>query len=242
MKLLEQFKLNSVIANDITYVNIAAAQNEFKDMLENCKNVKFNYYPIEGSSKKIICEVSRPNFPRPLIPSIFTKDIIKEFHNLSHPGIKATRDLIAKRCFWFTMKKDIQLFVKSCLKCQIAKINRHTHPPVGRFTGSPGRFEHVHIDVVGPLPVCKSYTHLLTIVDRNTRWMEAIPICDTSANTIARALVYNYISRFGVPQIITSDKGAVFLSALFNEIKTLFGIKWCYTTPYHPQASGQVER
>ena len=45
-------------------------------------------------------------------------------------------------------------------------------------------------------------THLLTIVDRFTRWPEAIPLNDTSTGSCARAWITNWISRFGLPSDI----------------------------------------
>ena len=79
-------------------------------------------------------------------------------------------------------------------------------------------------------------------MDRHTRWPEAIPLSDTSSMECASALINNWISRFGVPQDITSDRGSQFTSALWTSISQKLGIKVHRTTAYHPQSNGLLER
>lgn len=80
------------------------------------------------------------------------------------------------------------------------------------------------------------------MVDRYTRWPEAYPICSTTAETVAKHLVGQYVSRFGVPSTITTDRGTQFESDLFENLCKLLGSNKTRTTAYHPQANGIVER
>ena len=61
--------------------------------------------------------------------------------------------------------------------------------PLSTFKVPSRHFDHINIDLVGPLPPSQGYTYLFTIIDRFTRWPEAIPLSDTSASTCAQALV-----------------------------------------------------
>lgn len=104
------------------------------------------------------------------------------------------------------------------------------------------RFTHLHIDIVSPLPEVDSYYYLLTIIDRSTRWPVVIPIKDTSAETVSKCILKDWIFTFGCPSIITTDRGSQFQSTFFAEFVNLLGVKHISTTAYHPCANGLVER
>ena len=75
--------------------------------------------------------------------------------------------------------------------------------------------------------------------------MEAIPLANTAAAEVAvaevaAALFSGWICRFGVPAIITSDRGAQFTSNIWNSLCLLLQIKHQPTTAYHSQANGPL--
>ena len=84
-------------------------------------------------------------------------------------------------------------------------------------------------------------TYLFTIIHCFTRWPEAIPIPDAKASTCAKALTRHCIARFGVPQDITSDRGAQFTSSLWSELGRTLGVQMQQTTAYHPQANRMID-
>ena len=150
--------------------------------------------------------------------------IFDHLHGLSHPGIRATQRLIASKYVWPNMNKDVRHWTRTCLACQRAKVQVHTRSPIGQFQPPDARFDHVHVDLVGPLPPAHGYTHLLTCVDRFTRWPEVIPLTDTCTETVAQAFLSGWISRFGVPSSLTSDRGGQFESHLWDHLMKLLGI------------------
>ncbi len=105
------------------------------------------------------------------------------------------------------------------------------------------RFSHVHVDLVGPLPVSEDgFTYIMTMVDRTSRWLEAVPIKEMSAATCTRVFLATWVARFGVPETVTTDRGAQFTSASWASFCSGLGSRHAMTTAYHPQANGLVER
>ena len=140
------------------------------------------------------------------------------------------------------MSTDIAAWCRDCQHCQRSKVTQQFSAPVQPIAVPHRRFSHIHVDLVGPLPSCNGTNHLLTIVDRSTRWLEAIPLQSTTATAVADALVAGWIARFGVPAELTSDRGVQFSSEVWAILMSRLGIRHHLTTAYHPQSNGMVER
>ena len=237
--------INSITTEiGIDYSALARAQREdeevraYRTAITALKLEDVRFGPHDDT---ILCDVSSGQ-PRPIVPSSWRKRVFDAVHNLSHPSIRATRNLVANKFMWHGINKQVSAWAKACIACQQSKVHRHVKAPLAPFKVPSRRFEHINVDIVGPLPPSRGYTYLFTIVDRFTRWPEAIPLSDISASSCARALISNWISRFGVPNEITSDRGAQFTSGLWSAVAQLLGTQHSRTTSYHPQANGLVER
>lgn len=241
---LSRIEINAIhTTGNIDLRRIATDQGEDDELqqLRKSSSLDFKQVPLPGDSKSIWCDISTGH-ERPYVPLQHRREIFNVLHSLAHPGIRATQKLIAARFVWTNINKDIRIWSRSCIPCQKAKVYRHIRSPLGSFTCPDARFQHVHIDIVGPLPPSDGYTHLLTCVDRYSRWPEAIPVQNTSAETVAKAFIFHWVARFGAPQTLTSDRGRQFDSHLFTEMTRLLGCKQTRTTAYHPASNGMVER
>ncbi|GBM36662.1 Pro-Pol polyprotein [Araneus ventricosus] len=182
---------------------------------------------------ELFCDVSTGRC-RPFVPKEFRRGIFETLHNLSHPGVKATVKLVADLFLCPGYKTQVGEWTRCCVLCQRGKIQRHTEISLGTYPVPRHQFDHVHIDLVGPLPPSRGYTYALTCVDRFSLWPEAIPFKDIKAETVAFESYANSIDRFGVPERLTSDQGRQFESRLFREFARLLCVKVVSTTPFHP--------
>ena len=107
--------------------------------------------------------------------------------------------------------------------------------------GSP--MERVHIDILGPFIESASHNkYVLVMVDQYTKWVELAALPEQTAETVAHALVTQFLCRMGCAQEIFSDQGRNFESSLFHELCSLMEMAKLRTTPYRPSSNGQVER
>lgn len=229
----------------VTLRTLSSAQQEDSEL----KNILSNNTTSLRLTKIMVADNTTPlyvdttsTYQRPFIPFSFREHIISSLHSLSHPGKKTTLRLVTSRYVWPNVRKDVAKFVQSCLQCQKSKITRHTVAPLSKFTEPTSRFHTIHVDIIGPLPVCNSYRYLLISIDRFSRWPEVHPLEEITATSVVTAFLTSWISRFGVPAIIITDRGRQFNSTIWSEFSKTFGIQHKMTTAYHPQCNGMVER
>lgn len=215
--------------------------DELKQILNGDMSLKLTVTAIPGTRMELYCDKSTQT-PRPYVPAGLRKQIFDSLHSLSHPGINATTTLVTDRYVWPNINKDCRQWTKSCHACQTTKVTRHVTPTLGSFNLPRARFQYIHIDLVGPLPPSDGFRYCLTAVDRFTRWPEAIPLIDISAETVAKAFVTNWIARYGCPAEVVTDRGKQFESALMRQLAELAGFQRNRTTAYHPASNGMVER
>jgi transposase InsO family protein len=103
-------------------------------------------------------------------------------------------------------------------------------------------WSHVHFDHIGPLPTSDNgHVYILTVVDRFTRYAEAFATVDITTEETAKILVQHIICRYGIPDVVGSDRGPVVVGLVLNQVFKMLGVKRVKTAAHHPQSNGVVE-
>ena len=176
------------------------------------------------------------------VPACFRPSMVEYFHThvcIQHRGETQTYGSMEPRVFWPGMRQDVKDYVKFCHICQVAKGSPKAKGELQLFEAT-APFEWVNIDLIGPMPTSELGNRFSSeIRDRFTRNVRSVPVPDKRADTIAKAFVTQWILLFGAPKYLLSDRGSEFISEIFHLVAAVFGVEQRFTTPYHPQTSGQ---
>ena len=188
----------------------------------------------------------------PYIPEIIRSELISRHHDdplAGHFGIDKTRELIARKYYWPTLRQDVEAYVKGCDVCLASKAVRHK--PYGDLQALPiptHRWKDLSMDFVTGLPVStdwkgKSYDLILVIVDRLTKMVHYEPVKITiDAPGLAEVIIDVVVQHHGLPDSIITDWGSLFTSKFWSSLCYFLGIKKRLFTAFHPQTDSQTER
>jgi hypothetical protein len=181
-----------------------------------------------------------------VVPRSLQREFCHEIHNTkatSHMGRRRTMAALQKICFWYKMSEDVGWWIRTCDRCQRRKRPQPAPraPLITTLAGYPG--ERIAMDVCGPLiETPDGNQYVLVIGDYFTKYVQAFPMPNQTAETIAKLVVERWILTYGEPNLLHTDQGRNFESDLMHRICELYDIKKTRTSPLHPQGDGMIER
>ncbi|BHF73948.1 hypothetical protein SprV_0401703200 [Sparganum proliferum] len=179
---------------------------------------------------------------RLVTPKAKIRDTISDIHNqLGHAGQRKTEAAVRRRFWWPTIHQDVVSYCTACKVCAQIK----SPIPAPRALLYPiavdGPNHRIGVDIIGPLPTTRRGNRfILVMVDYFTKWCEAVPLQTQDTKSVAATILNDWISRYGAPTIIHSDRGTAFENHLLAELCPLLQIRKT-RTPYHPEGNGLVE-
>lgn len=155
----------------------------------------------------------------------------------SHAGMTVMKRRLRSKVWWPQVDRDVENYVKNCRSCILVGVQ---DPPeeMNRKKLPSAPWEDICVDFLGPLP---SGDYIMLAVDYYSRYIAAeILQSITTVNTTF--CLTKIFAQFGIPNTLTSDNGPNLRSVDFKKFCGKFGINNFYTTPFWPQANGEVER
>ena len=97
--------------------------------------------PIPGTNTTLLCDTST-GVSQPVVPLSWRRVVFDAIHGLAHPGIRASRKMVAARFVWHGMNKQVGTWARTCIPCQKAKVHQHVSAPLEHGQLPDRRFQH----------------------------------------------------------------------------------------------------
>jgi transposase InsO family protein len=180
---------------------------------------------------------------RPVVPESLIPRVLEDVHSRSgHLGVRALIRELSQAYFWNKMAEDAKDFVANCSICQ--RVNEPVRRRIPDAKPSAEFFNDlVAVDLMSGMATgAQGQVCVLAIVDYFSHYVEVVPLTSKTAETVHRAFVDNWVSKHGAPKRLLSDQGPEFTAAAFTNGVRGLGTNKVFTTAYHPQGNGVVER
>ena len=163
-------------------------------------------------------------------------------HLAGHQGVGRTVANLKLRFYWPGMQTDVTRWCAQCHSCgEYKPWKRHAAPLRPTQVGAFG--EKVGVDLMGPFATTKSgMAYIIVMQDHFPKWIEARPMPNKAAITVADNMVNMWFAVHGAPHQLHSDQGTEFTSAVTRELCDQLRVDKTLTTAYRPQSNGLIER
>ncbi|XP_045535455.1 uncharacterized protein K02A2.6-like [Papilio machaon] len=210
---------------------------------------KIKRYVMFGWPTAPSCDEERPYFARKqdfaiehgcliykyriVIPTVLQQKVLEEIHD-GHLGMNKMKCLSRSYVYWATMDRDIEETCRACAACRTVR-DAPPRAPLHSWEFPLHPWLRIHADFAE----CGGKRYLI-IIDAHSKWLEAIPMRNTSAESTIKVF-RSVFSRFGLPSQLVTDNGPPFFSQDFKVFCENNCIKHTTSAPYRPQANGAAE-
>ena len=240
--------LQSDMSRDSPYASIGGMRLRLSELQENDDKVKLFRgsadLPEGWKDVKGVLQYQGLQY----VPKIIRSKVISRHHNnplAEHFGVDKTRELVSRKYYWPSLRKDIKNYVRGCDVCLASKAVRHK--PYGDLQSLPvptHQWKDLSIDFVTGLPLSAdwkgdSYNSILLIINQLTKMVHYEPIKVTiDAPGLAEVIIDVVIWHHGLPNSIVTNRGSFFTSKFWSSLCYFLGVQRKLSTAFHPQIDG----
>ena len=170
-------------------------------------------------------------------------------HLARHFDIDKTRELVGRKYYWPSLRRDVEAYVRGCDVCLTSKAVRYKlYRDLLSLPVPTHQWKDLSMDFVTGLPLSAdwkgdSYDSILVIVDRLTKMMHYEPVKVTiDAPGLAEVIIDVVVRHHGLPDSIVTDRGSLFTSKFWSSLYYFLGVKRRLSTAFHPQTDSQTQR
>ncbi|PKA55323.1 hypothetical protein AXF42_Ash003960 [Apostasia shenzhenica] len=211
----------------------------------------------EAQKLKLVCakytlidgELYRRSYAKPLTKCLRLEEAQKVMEAI-HRGECGTRArgrslvmrILLQGFFWPNIHKDAQVFMEKCSQCQYYANMQRQPADYLKPINSSWPFAIWGLDFLGPMPTSmKGYKWMLVAVDYFTKWIEAKPLTQPTAQNVEYFLWANIVCRYGILIVIITDNGTPFANQRIHDFCREHQINLKYASVWHPHTNWQAE-
>src|SRR5215216_5662467 len=152
---------------------------------------------------------------------------------------------LRQRFWWTRMKREIAQYIASCDVCRRVKAEHQRPAGTLQPLAIPEwKWDKISMDFITEFPGTKRGNNaIFVVIDRLYKVAHFLLVRESiTASQLADLYISRIVSLHGVPLDINSDRGSLFTSRFWESFQNTTGTRLSFSTAFHPQSSGQVER
>lgn len=154
-----------------------------------------------------------------VIPKSERRTVLSQYHDCktsAHLGVTKTLNKIRRRYYWPGMQSDVRTYIAGCDKCSRKKGFQQKRRAPMQLVQSYAPMERIATDILGELPsTAAGNRYILVVSDYYTKWTESFPMPNMESETVAKLIVEEVITRFGIHNSLWS-RGTIREQVIFR--------------------------
>ena len=159
-----------------------------------------------------------------------------------HDSVDKTVQRILEN-FWFPgIHTETSFFIDNCSVCQrLKKKQKSSNTFLKPLKQADNVFERIHLDLFGPMKTHTGKKYVMTCTDSFSKFSIFKVIPNKTAETVAQSFFDNWVSIFGSPLSIVTDRGTDFHTDIMQQVCNKLQIDKRVIATKHPESNSQAE-